>query len=123
MSTARPRSWPQSCRNGGHRSLACIGVIHVSTRTFGVTVCAGPTWTWGGYASSLYLIYEEESYALQAAVAGQGLVLASSIMVSDLAARGLLALCRPELCVPGAAYTALCVPGRERRPPARAFLD
>ncbi|MDM9559739.1 MULTISPECIES: LysR substrate-binding domain-containing protein [Bordetella] len=68
-------------------------------------------------------VYEEENYALQAAVAGQGLVLASSIMVSDLAARGLLAPCRPELSVPGAAYTALCVPGRERHPPVRAFLQ
>ncbi|GAB1578057.1 LysR substrate-binding domain-containing protein [Bordetella petrii] len=67
-------------------------------------------------------VYEEENYALQAAVAGQGLVLASSIMASDLAARGLLAPCRPELSVPGAAYTALCVPGRERHPPVRAFL-
>ena len=25
--------------------------------------------------------------------------------------------------VPGARYTALCVPGRERHPPVKAFLD
>ncbi|WP_346825599.1 LysR substrate-binding domain-containing protein [Serratia inhibens] len=66
--------------------------------------------------------YDEEHYALQAAVAGQGLVLASSVMVSDLVRNGLLAAYRPEICVPGAAYTALCVPGRERHPPVRAFL-
>lgn len=66
--------------------------------------------------------YDEEHYALQAAVAGQGLVLASSVMVSDLVRNGLLAAYRPDICVPGAAYTALCVPGRERHPPVRAFL-
>ena len=55
-------------------------------------------------------------------MAGQGLVLASSVMVSDLVRNGLLASYRPEICVPGAAYTALCVPGRERHPPVRAFL-
>ena len=36
---------------------------------------------------------------------------------------GALAPLRPEVRVPGAAYTALCAPGRERHPPARAFLD
>lgn len=67
--------------------------------------------------------YEEENYALQAAIAGQGLVLASSIMVSDSVRNGLLVACRPGLSVGGAAYTALCVPGRERHPPVRAFLS
>ncbi|MCG5262189.1 LysR family transcriptional regulator [Cupriavidus gilardii] len=66
--------------------------------------------------------YDEESYALQAAVAGQGLVLASSIMVSDSVRNGLLLPYRPDITVAGAAYTALCVPGRERHPPVRAFL-
>ncbi len=66
--------------------------------------------------------YEEESYALQAAVAGQGLVLASSIMVSDSVRNGMLQPYRPDITVAGAAYTALCVPGRERHPPVRAFL-
>ncbi|MGB8666656.1 MAG: LysR substrate-binding domain-containing protein [Serratia inhibens] len=66
--------------------------------------------------------YDEEHYALQAAVAGQGLVLASSVMVSDLVRNGLLVAYRPDICVSGAAYTALCVPGRERHPPVRAFL-
>jgi DNA-binding transcriptional LysR family regulator len=67
--------------------------------------------------------YDEEHYALQAAVAGQGLVLASSVMVSDQVRNGLLVPYCPEIRVPGAAYTALCVPGRERHPPVRAFLD
>lgn len=67
--------------------------------------------------------YDEEHYALQAAVAGQGLVLASSVMVSDQVRNGLLVPYRPDIRVPGSAYTALCVPGRERHPPVRAFLD
>lgn len=66
--------------------------------------------------------YEEEHYALQAAIAGQGLVLASSVMVSDSVAAGTLAAYRPEVRVAGAAYTALCAPGRERHPPVKAFL-
>lgn len=66
--------------------------------------------------------YVEEHYALQAAIAGQGLVLASSVMVSDSVAAGTLAPYRPEIRVPGSAYTALCAPGRERHPPVRAFL-
>lgn len=66
--------------------------------------------------------YAEEHYALQAAIAGQGLVLASSVMVSDSVRAGTLAAYRPQVRVPGAAYTALCAPGRERHPPVRAFL-
>lgn len=66
--------------------------------------------------------FEEESYALQAAIAGQGMVLASSIMVSDSVRHGLLVPYRPEVRVPGASYMALCKPGRERHPPVRAFL-
>lgn len=67
--------------------------------------------------------YEEEHYALQAAVAGQGLVLASSILVSESVANGLLVPYRPEISVEGAGYSTLCVPGRERHPPVKAFFD
>lgn len=59
---------------------------------------------------------------MQAAIAGQGLVLASSVMVSDSVAAGTLVPLRPEVSVAGAAYTALCAPGRERHPPVKAFL-
>lgn len=68
-------------------------------------------------------VYDEENYALQAAIAGQGLVLASSLMVADAVAHGLLCPCRPDITVPGSSYTVLCVPGRERHPPVAAFLD
>ncbi|MCK8656091.1 MULTISPECIES: LysR substrate-binding domain-containing protein [Pseudomonas] len=66
--------------------------------------------------------YDEEHYALQAAIAGQGLVLASNILVSESVASGLLMAYRGELQVDGAGYSALCVPGRERHPPVRAFF-
>jgi LysR family glycine cleavage system transcriptional activator len=67
--------------------------------------------------------YDEEHYALQAAIGDQGLVLASSIMVSQFVDSGLLVPYRPEIGVRGAAYSALCVPGRERHPPVRVFLE
>lgn len=67
--------------------------------------------------------YDEEHYALQAAIAGQGLVLASDVLVSQSLAMGLLQPMRPEITVPGATYTAMCVPGRERHPPVKAFFD
>ncbi|WP_434592870.1 LysR family transcriptional regulator [Pseudomonas sp. R4-83] len=66
--------------------------------------------------------YDEEHYALQAAIAGQGLVLASNILVSQSIASGVLVPYRGEVQVDGAGYSALCVPGRERHPPVRAFF-
>jgi DNA-binding transcriptional LysR family regulator len=66
--------------------------------------------------------YDEEHYALQAAIAGQGLVLASNILVSESVASGLLVPYKADVVVDGAGYSALCVPGRERHPPVRAFF-
>lgn len=80
---------------------------------------AGVDWVGGGMPGQ---VYDEEHYALQAAVAGHGLVLASSVLVADLLRNGLLAAFRPGVTVPGARYTALCAPGRERHRPVSAFL-
>lgn len=66
--------------------------------------------------------YDEEHYALQAAIAGQGLVLASSILVAETLSAGLLQPYRPDVSVNGSGYSALCVPGRERHPPVKAFF-
>lgn len=66
--------------------------------------------------------YDEEHYALQAAIAGQGLVLASNILVSESVASGLLVPYKDEVQVDGAGYSALCVPGRERHTPVKAFF-
>lgn len=72
---------------------------------------------------SARLEYKEEHYALQAAIAGEGLVLASSVMVTESVRAGLLRPFRGDLCVDGSRYRALCLPGRERYPSVRAFLD
>ena len=66
--------------------------------------------------------YEEEHYALQAAIAGQGPGAGQLGHGVRQRPPGALAPL-PEVRVPGAAYTALCAPGRERHPPVRAFLD
>jgi DNA-binding transcriptional LysR family regulator len=80
---------------------------------------SGETWLAGQPAVREY---DEEHYALQAAIAGQGLVLASNILVSESVASGLLVAYKGEVQVDGAGYAALCVPGRERHPPVRAFF-
>ena len=53
----------------------------------------------------------------------EGLVLASSILVSESVASGLLRPYRADISVDGAGYSALCVPGRERHPPVKAFFE
>ncbi|WP_375204965.1 LysR substrate-binding domain-containing protein [Hyphococcus sp.] len=66
--------------------------------------------------------FDEEYYALQAAVAGQGLVLASSALAGDMVARGLLAPYRPEIQLQGAEYVALCLPERFEAKRVRDFM-
>lgn len=84
--------------------------------------CAQSGETWLNSAPAVRE-YDEEHYALQAAIAGQGLVLASNILVSESVASGLLVAYKGEVQVDGAGYSALCVPGRERHPPVRAFFE
>lgn len=80
---------------------------------------AGVDWIKPGAAMRAY---DEEHYALHAAGAGQGLVLASSVVTAGSVERGLLAAYRPDVTVAGETYHVLCVPGRERHPPVRVFL-
>jgi DNA-binding transcriptional LysR family regulator len=89
-----------------------------------------PAWeTWAAEANAPWIVdamrrdYPDEHYALQAAIAGQGLVLASSVLVSDSLASGLLQPYRADISLPGARYLALCVPGRERQPAIKALLN
>lgn len=81
---------------------------------------AGVNWL---HRKARLLEYKEEHYALQAAIAGEGLVLASSIMVTGSVRTGLLRPFRGDLCVAGSRYRALCLPGRERHASVRAFLN
>ncbi|EJL03352.1 MULTISPECIES: LysR substrate-binding domain-containing protein [Pseudomonas] len=67
--------------------------------------------------------YDEEHHALQAAIVGHGLVLASNVLVAEAIARGQLISYRPEIRLAGARYTVVCVPGRERQPLVRAFNE
>jgi DNA-binding transcriptional LysR family regulator len=66
--------------------------------------------------------FADEHYALSAALAGQGLVLASNVLVADSVKRGELVAYRPDISLPGPRYVAAWVPGRERQGPVRAFL-
>lgn len=81
---------------------------------------AGETWLAG---APLQRVYDEEHHALQAAIGGQGLVMASSVMVSAALGSGLLVPYRPDIRVPGACYQVLSAPGRSRHSPVRVFLD
>lgn len=74
------------------------------------------------FANAKVRSYAEELYAFQAAIAGQGLVLASSIVSSDGIRSGLLVPYRPNVTVGGGTYSIVCVPGRERHAPVRAFF-
>lgn len=66
--------------------------------------------------------FDDEHYALGAAVAGHGLVLASIVLVADSVQRAELVAYRPEISLPGPCYVAVCVPGRERQAQVKAFL-
>ncbi|MDB6141409.1 MAG: gcvA 10 [Pseudomonas sp.] len=66
--------------------------------------------------------YDDEHYALNAAIAGHGLVLASSVLVADSVASGALVPYRAEISLPGARYVAVWTPGHERRSPVKEFL-
>lgn len=66
--------------------------------------------------------YDDEQYALSAAVAGHGLVLASNVLVADSVKRAELRAYRPDISLPGPRYIAVCVPGRERHTPVKLFL-
>jgi len=66
--------------------------------------------------------FSDEHYALQAALCGQGAVLASTVLVADQVAAGTLLPLRSDTIMHGATYKAVCIPGRERHPPVSKFL-
>ncbi|CAI8721175.1 LysR substrate-binding domain-containing protein [Pseudomonas brassicacearum] len=87
-----------------------------------------PAWcakagTLGWLENPRFRHYDEEQHALQAAIAGHGLVLASNVLVTEAVARGELVEYRPEVRLAGARYTVVCVPGRERQMEVRAFSE
>jgi DNA-binding transcriptional LysR family regulator len=68
------------------------------------------------------LRFNEEEHVLHAAIAGQGIALASSVLAAGFVDRGLLAPCRGEVRLAGARYVALCLPERRSAQKIDAFL-
>ena len=81
---------------------------------------AGETWLDDGL---IWREYTQPTLAIQAAIAGQGLILASTALVSDSVAQGRLMPYMSDVTLAGEGYMAVTLPGRERHPPARMFLD
>ena len=67
--------------------------------------------------------FDEEEHVLQAAIAGQGVALASSILAADLVNRNLLTPHCSEIQLKGAVYTALCLPEQRSAKKVNIFLD
>ena len=67
--------------------------------------------------------FDEEEHVLQAAIAGQGIALASSILAADLVNRNLLTPYRGEIRLKGTVYTALCLPEQRSTEKVDIFLD
>jgi DNA-binding transcriptional LysR family regulator len=73
-------------------------------------------------SKAIYREYNDEHFALQAAIAGHGLTLASTVLAADYVTNGLLIPYKPEIKIPGAQFSAVCVPGRERSGAVKQFL-
>ena len=67
--------------------------------------------------------FDQEHYVVQAGLASQGLVLASSLLVGDLVGRGWLEPYRPETRIAGRRYTALSLPSRASSRKVLSFLE
>lgn len=67
--------------------------------------------------------FDQEHHVVQAGLASQGLILASSLLVADLVHRGWLKPYKPEVQLAGQRYTALCLPGRASLRKMASFLE
>ncbi|WP_175779129.1 LysR substrate-binding domain-containing protein [Burkholderia anthina] len=72
---------------------------------------------------ALFRHFDDEHYALQAVLHGQGVGLLSSVLVAEHVERGALVAIDPSVRLAGARFVALCRPGREREPQVKRFLD
>ena len=68
-------------------------------------------------------LFEHEHYVVQAGLASQGLVLASSLLMGDLVARGWLEPYRPDIQLAGRRYTALSTASRAALRKVSSFLE
>jgi LysR family glycine cleavage system transcriptional activator len=67
--------------------------------------------------------FDQEHHVVQAGLASQGLVLASSLLVGDLVGRGWLESYRPQTRITGRRYTALSLPARASLRKVSSFLE
>ncbi|MGI9533525.1 MAG: LysR substrate-binding domain-containing protein [Thermodesulfobacteriota bacterium] len=67
--------------------------------------------------------FSEEEHVLQAAIAGQGIALASSTLVVDFVKRNLLAPYKTEIQLVGGTYTILCLPDQRQVDKVRTFVS
>lgn len=67
--------------------------------------------------------YDEEIFVLQAAIGGQGMALASSVLARDLVDRKLLVHYKPDIHLEGASYTAICLTDRAQTAKIKNFLN
>jgi len=72
---------------------------------------------------SRLLGFEEELYVLQAAMAGHGIALASSVLAADLVHRGLLVPLREDVMLTGASYRIVILPSAIGSRKLQAFMD
>ncbi len=68
-------------------------------------------------------VFDQEQHSIQAALAGQGIVMTSNLLVEDMCRRGWLAALHPETRIAGLRYTAVAVPGHAETGKVRHFLS
>lgn len=73
-------------------------------------------------ANTEVVSFGEEEHVVQAAIAGQGVALISSILVDDVVKRGLLMPYRGDIHLSGATYTALCLPEQQHTQKIHTFI-
>jgi DNA-binding transcriptional LysR family regulator len=66
--------------------------------------------------------FDQEHHVVQCGISGQGLILASSALVSDLVDRNLLAPYRPDITLDGMTYSLLATPDKMERRKVRTFI-
>lgn len=72
-------------------------------------------------ARAVFRAFAEEQHVVNAGLAGQGLILASDVLVSDIVRRGWLVPYRPEVSVGGLSYTVVVPPVRAQTRKVRRF--
>ena len=66
--------------------------------------------------------FDQEHHSFQAALAGQGMILASNLLAQDMLERGWLVEYRPEARLPGLQYSAVALAGHSQTRKVRQFL-